>query len=162
MTGQARHLDRLKKGIPMYDPLEDIHQYGKKLTISQVVKFFEKKELPITRAMIQNYIRLGLLPPPTDKRFYTHKHLAALVLINYLKAVFEMADIKAALSPMMDAEGLPLAEYALIIQQLAVLSEAWNRDMSPRFFEEGKTEALSRLLIMTHAVDLRAWVLALQ
>ena len=136
----------------MYDPLADIRQYGRTMTISQVVRFFEKKELPITRAMVQNYIRGGLLPPPAGKRHYTHKHLAALVLINYLKSVFDMEDIKNALTPLMDGEGLPLETYESLLTRLDELSGVWKRTMSAFFFD---AEALSRVLLMTHTADLK-------
>ena len=95
----------------MIDPLSDIQQYSEALTISQVLKFCEKKDIGITRGMIQNYIRDGLLPSPVNKRFYTHKYLAALVLIDRLKTVFDIPSIKKALTPFMDEEGLPLDVY---------------------------------------------------
>lgn len=140
----------------MYDPLQDIHHYSKTLTISQVIKFCEKKELAVTRAMIQNYIRDGLLPPPVSKRYYTHKHLAALVLIDYLKTVFGIPEIKAALVPLMDAEGLPLETYAMLVHKLDTLSAFWKEEMAPRFFEKSVPQIQSLLLLMTHAADLKA------
>ncbi|MCL1844565.1 MAG: DUF1836 domain-containing protein [Defluviitaleaceae bacterium] len=93
------------------DPLSDIRHYSPTMTISQVLKFCEKKGVQITRAMIQNYIRAGILPPPINKRLYTHKHLAALVTIDRLKAVFEIPHIRAELEPFLDEEGLPLEIY---------------------------------------------------
>jgi DNA-binding transcriptional MerR regulator len=103
----------------MVNPLHDIHNYGKNLTITQVVKFFEKINGTITRPMVQNYIRAGLLPPPVNKRFYTHKHLAALVIIDYLKSVYGIDEIRSALLPHMDGEGLPLDTYNGLIDALS-------------------------------------------
>jgi DNA-binding transcriptional MerR regulator len=119
----------------MHDPLHDIQHYGKNLTITQVIKFFEKININITRPMIQNYIRMNLLPNPVNKRFYTHKHLAALVIIDYLKSVFEINDIKAALLPYMDREGLPLEVYNKLINQPLTNNDA--------------------LLLMIHAADIK-------
>ena len=100
----------------MIDPLSDIRQYSTTMTISQVLKFCQKKELGITRGMVQNYIRDGLLPSPVGKRFYTHKHLAALAMIDRLKAVFDIPTIQRVLVPFMDEEGLPLEIYAELMQ----------------------------------------------
>ncbi|MCL2356213.1 MAG: DUF1836 domain-containing protein [Defluviitaleaceae bacterium] len=105
------------------NPLSDIRHYSPTMTISQLMKFCEKKELKITRAMVQNYIRDGVMPPPANKRFYTHKHLAALVVIDRLKTVFEIPQIKAELEPFLDDEGLPLEIYFELMQNARSLTE---------------------------------------
>lgn len=107
----------------MTDPLADIRQYSPTMTISQVIKFCEKKGLGITRAMVQNYIRAGLLPPPVNKRLYTHKHLALLALVDRLKTVFEIPAIAAALAPYTDDEGLPLEIYSEILTITGALTD---------------------------------------
>ena len=109
----------------MTDPLNDIRQYPENMKISQVMKFFEKKGIGITRAMIQNYVRDGLLPPPVNKRIYTHKHLAALITIDRLKTVFDMPTIHAILMPHIDNEGLPLAAYEQLMQKTEALTSKW-------------------------------------
>ena len=105
----------------MINPLNDIRHYSPKLTISQLIKFFEKKEMGLTRGMVQNYIRDGLLPPPANKRFYTHKHIAALVVICKLKTVFDIPTIQKTLVPLMDDEGLPLEVYSRFFDELPSL-----------------------------------------
>ena len=102
----------------MTNPLSDIRHYSPRLTISQLIKFFEKKEMSLTRGMVQNYIREGLLPPPVEKRFYTHKHIAALVMICKLKTVFDIPTIRKTLVPLMDDEGLPLELYSSFIGKI--------------------------------------------
>lgn len=124
----------------MQDILQDIHQYNHQLTISQVVTFFERKGLKITKSMIQNYVRDGLLPPPINKRRYTHKHLAALALIDSLKTVYEMTHIKSALGPLTDDEGIPLEIYKQCIQKANELPIHKNIDT---------------LVLMAHSVDLK-------
>lgn len=69
------------------------------LTISQVVKFFEKQGRNFTKTMIQNYVRVGVLPPPVDKRYYTKNHLILLTLIDNLKAIYSLEVIKTVLEP---------------------------------------------------------------
>ena len=105
----------------MTNPLSDIKHYSPKLTISQLIKFFEKKGMSLTRGMVQNYIRDGLLPHPVDKRFYTHKHIAALVIICKLKTVFDIPTIQKTLVPLMDNEGLPLEVYLQFFDRIPSL-----------------------------------------
>ncbi len=69
------------------------------LTISQVVKFFEKQGKYFTKTMIQNYVRVKVLPPPVDKRYYTRNHLVLLAIINHLKEIYSLDEIKAVLGP---------------------------------------------------------------
>ena len=137
----------------MVDPLHDIHHYSPTLTISQVLKFCEKKDLPLSRPMVQNYIRDGLLPPPVNKRIYTHKHLAALVMICRLKTVYDMPAIKAALEPHMDAEGLPLETYRWLIGKQKEIRELWLEKVAPNIAAEA--EDSQGLLIMAHVVEIK-------
>jgi DNA-binding transcriptional MerR regulator len=69
------------------------------LTISQVVKFFQRQGKSFTKTMIQNYVRVGVLPPPVDKRYYTKDHLILLTLIDNFKAIYSLDDIKSILTP---------------------------------------------------------------
>ena len=69
------------------------------LTISQVVKFFERQGKEFTKTMIQNYVRVGVLPPPVDKRYYTKNHLVLLTLIDNLKSVYSLEEIRTVLGP---------------------------------------------------------------
>lgn len=69
------------------------------LTISQVVKFFERQGRSFTKTMIQNYVRVGVLPPPIEKRYYTKNHLVLLTLIDNLKTIYSLDEIKTVLTP---------------------------------------------------------------
>ena len=118
--------------MPTHDPLHDIHHYSPTLTIKQLLTFCERKSLPITRAMVQNYIREGLLPSPNG-RFYSHKHLAALVLIHRLKRIYDIPSIKKALQPLMDDEGLSLEKYAELSEAFDAACAQWNAQILPAF-----------------------------
>lgn len=135
----------------MTDPLSDIRHYSPTMTISQVMKFCEKKGIGITRAMVQNYIRAGLLPPPADKRFYTHKHLAALAMIEHLKMFFDIPTIQEALAPYLDEEGLPLEFYTEFIAKTETLTRNWlsQNEKALKSEKDGGT-----LLAMTYAAEL--------
>lgn len=134
--------------------LSDIHQYNQTLTISQVVKFFEKKGIHVTKSMIQNYVRDGLLPPPINKRHYTPKHLTTLALIHYLKNIYEITAIKNALAPFMEEEGISPEIYTQVTQRLEKLSAHWTEQIATQFFNKETPKPLSLLLLMAHSVDL--------
>ena len=131
----------------MTNPISDIRHYSPKLTISQLIKFFEKKEIDLTRGMVQNYIRDGLLPPPADRRFYSHKHIAALVIICKLKTVFDMHTIRLTLAPMMDHEGLSLDLYSQLLDNV--------QSLIAKFTETGELHNY-RLLQMLLIAELKA------
>ena len=135
----------------MTNPLGDIRHYSPKLTISQLIKFFEKKEMNLTRGMVQNYIRDGLLPSPVDKRFYTHKHIAALVAICKLKTVFDIPAIQKTLVPLMDNEGLPLELYSQLFDKIPGL-------LATIVDAEGLQD--NDLLFMLLAAELKARIVA--
>ena len=126
--------------MAMTDILQDIHQYNHQLTISQVVTFFERKGRKVTRSMIQNYVRDGLLPPPVNKRRYTHKHLATLALIDEFKNVYEMLHIKSVLLPLMEEDGVPVEIYRECIQKSQELPVP---------------EGVEALVLMAHSVDIK-------
>jgi len=128
----------------MKNNLQDITQYSPQLSISQVMTLFDRKGIKITRSMIQNYVRDGLLPPPINKRYYSHKHLAALILIDELKTVYEMSSIKTVMSPLMDEEGLPLEQYQKLVSQTEELQ---------------KHTSIDPLLRMIYSVDIKKEVL---
>ena len=137
----------------MHDPLQGIEHISPNLTIASVLKFCERQNIGITRGMVQNYIRDGLLPPPINKRFYTHKHMAALVIIDRLKTVFDMPTIKAALQPYMDSEGLPMDVYASIIQKTAGVVNNWRESAAPVLSAESDGGVL---LSMVFATELKS------
>ena len=92
--------------MPQRDLLRDVMSYNDSMTISQVVKFFERQGVEFTKPMIQHYVRVGLLPPPEDKRRYTRFHLLLLTVIERLKGIFALEDIAAVLSGFAPSDGL--------------------------------------------------------
>jgi len=139
----------------MINPLSDIKQYSPTLKIANVLEFCKRKNLGLTRPMIQNYIRDGLLPPPVNGRQYTHKHLAALVMIDRLKTVFDMPTLKEALLPYMDAEGLPVEVYEQMLERLNTLMQNFMQVAVSTFAEESDG---GTLLSMVFAAEVKASV----
>ncbi len=92
--------------------IEDIPEY--KLYISQIEELFEQKlgsdhELEedkkiLSKTMIQNYIRDGLVMPPEGKS-YNKNHIILLIFIYNLKSILSIKDIKKLLFPIIDFVG---------------------------------------------------------
>ena len=83
--------------IPRWEQLPDIELYS-----DQVVNYLEtrlekfhldKSEKIITKAMINNYVKQGVLKPPIKKK-YDRTHLAYLFVVCLMKQVYSINDIK--------------------------------------------------------------------
>lgn len=82
--------------IPKWDDLPEIDLY-----MDQVIALMEKylsdtstqETKLITPSMINNYVKLGMMPAPVKKK-YSREHLAYLVIICSLKQVMPIANIK--------------------------------------------------------------------
>ncbi len=83
--------------IPRWEELPDIELY-----MDQVITFIDKylsvisshrDKAIITPAMINNYVKLGLIPKPVKKR-YDKTHLAYLFAISILKHIFTIQEVK--------------------------------------------------------------------
>jgi hypothetical protein len=87
MTSKSVHL-------PQWEELPDIELY-----MDQVISLIDRYLMPIgvkpvTAAMINNYVKLKLIPKPVGKR-YSRMHVAYIFAIAILKDVFEISQIQA-------------------------------------------------------------------
>ena len=105
----------MKIHIPRWNELPDIDLY-----LDQVVNYLEryleqynsnKEDKIITKTMINNYVKLGIMPAPNKKK-YSREHIAYLIVICVLKQVYSINDIGKLIS--------------LTIQHFE-LSKAYNR-----------------------------------
>jgi len=83
--------------IPRWEELPEFELY-----LDQIVKYLEehletfytdKSEKLITKTMINNYVKKGVLKPPVKKK-YDKSHLAYLFVICLMKQVYSINDIK--------------------------------------------------------------------
>lgn len=83
--------------IPRWEELPDIELY-----MDQVITFIENNisifsvstnENIITPSMVNNYVKLNLIPKPIKKR-YNKTHLAYLIAISILKHVFTIQEVR--------------------------------------------------------------------
>lgn len=105
----------MKIHIPRWNELPDIDLY-----LDQVVNYLERyleqynsnnEDKIITKTMINNYVKLGIMPAPNKKK-YSREHIAYLIVICVLKQVYSINDIGKLIS--------------LTIQHFE-LSKAYNR-----------------------------------
>jgi len=75
--------------------LTNINSYNSEMSISQVIRFFDTFGMSFTKTMIQNYIRVGVLPVPVRKRYYVKSHLIILAMIYELKEIYSLPEIEA-------------------------------------------------------------------
>ncbi len=98
--------------LPMWDNIPDLDLY-----MDQVIGFLCKSlygekatgngdEKQITPAMINNYVKMGLIEPPVKKK-YNRTHIATLLMICVLKQALSIQEIKALFSFGITAETLP-------------------------------------------------------
>ena len=87
----------LKFHMPRWNELPDIDLY-----LDQVVNYIErclgayaveKEDKVITKTMINNYVKQGVMPAP-EKKKYNRSQIAYLLVICILKQVFSISDIK--------------------------------------------------------------------
>ena len=85
--------------LPLWEELPDIELY-----MDQVITLIERYLAPlvgqtdnkvITSAMINNYVKLNIMPKPNKKR-YERLHMAYLIVITILKQVLLIPEIKMA------------------------------------------------------------------
>ncbi|MFV0557748.1 MAG: DUF1836 domain-containing protein [Enterococcus sp.] len=95
--------------LPRWDELPDLDLY-----MDQVIKLIEQYLTPViqtdkhallTPAMVNNYVKHDLIPPPKKKR-YTKKHVAFLIAITLLKQVLTIPEIKQGILAQSQAIGI--------------------------------------------------------
>ena len=84
--------------LPQWETLPDIGLY-----MDQVITLMERTFAPflpgaeITKSMVNNYVKVGLIKRPLGKR-YDREHLALLIMIGVLKQALSLESIGQVLS----------------------------------------------------------------
>ncbi len=111
----SEQLDDWEKGIadyrlPRWNELPEIAFY-----MDQIITFTEKRLAYIlgdgggkliTPSMINNYVKLKIIPPPVRKR-YSKEHIAFLMIICSLKSVMSIPSIKELIERRLVSDSLP-------------------------------------------------------
>ena len=103
--------------LPAWEELPKIELYMDQVIglVTQYVGFFvydPSEEKLLTPSMVNNYVKMRLLPPPVRKK-YGRKHIALLVMICTFKQSLSMAAVEQMLPP--DDEDAIRADYERFI-----------------------------------------------
>ena len=115
----------LSAAFPEWERIPDLGLY-----MDQVITFMERafsEALPegeITRSMVNNYVKSGLLPRPVGKK-YDREHLALLIMIFLLKQVLSMEDIALLLEAV--CAGGVREGYDRFVQEIGAMEEEMAR-----------------------------------
>ena len=111
------------KRLPLWEEIPDFDLYMDQV-ISLLNNYFSELIVNdrdiITKNMINNYVKMKVVPAPVKKR-YTRVHMAYLIVVCLLKKVFEISAIKTFL-PYGDDEKLKML-YTSFIEYINKASE---------------------------------------
>lgn len=139
--------------LPRWEELPDLELYMDQV-LSLMERYlgsypgFDRKGL--TASMVNNYVKLGVMPPPVKKR-YTRVHLAHLIVICVLKPSLPIDSIKNMITSSTQAEEAEGAGY----DQFCALFEEAVREASEDASRQVKA-AEDRLTIPVYRAALRA------
>lgn len=116
--------DILNFHIPRWEELPNINLY-----MDQVVSFVEesltdlfptkndKEDKFITKTMINNYVKQGILNPPINKK-YNRTHLARLIVICILKQVYSINDIDSLIKLALETSGIEVSynKFCMLVE----------------------------------------------
>lgn len=114
----ARQLSQIH--LPRWEQLPDIDLY-----MDQVVTLIERylgfliknsKDKIITNSMVNNYVKLNLIPAPHKKQ-YNRVHLAYLIAITILKQVVTIKEVKDGILQQSSINGTKNAYNQFCLQQ---------------------------------------------
>lgn len=117
--------DILNFHIPRWEELPNIDLY-----MDQVVSLIEesltnlipskddKDDKVITKTMINNYVKHGILTPPINKK-YNKNHLARLIVICILKQVYSINDIDSLITLALKTSGIEISynKFCMLVEK---------------------------------------------
>lgn len=151
--------------LPRWDELPELDLY-----MDQVVTLVERylnplikpgvgKERILTKAMVNNYVKLQLIPAPIKKQ-YSKKHLAYLFVITVLKQVVTIKEIKQGVDYLVDIVGEKNAyNYFVEEQERAIHTVAnslLNRVEAPVDVPEEKSKLPLKMAVLSFATKIAA------
>lgn len=88
--------------LPRWEDLPEIDLYMDQVIalMRKYLSIFEEEgEKMLTPAMVNNYVKMGAVPPPVKKK-YSKEHLYVLTFIYYFKNLLSISDIQTLLNPL--------------------------------------------------------------
>jgi hypothetical protein len=103
----VKSLDEVR--MPRWEEITEIPLYMDQL-IAVVTKYlepfqvFSDDKIPVTSSMVNNYVKLNLIPKPI-KRHYNKRHIAYLIVITLFKEVISIQYIRRVLIFLANSQG---------------------------------------------------------
>lgn len=111
--------------IPRWEELPNIDLY-----LDQVVTILEnylrnlvslkdkKDDKVVTKTMINNYVKHGILKPPVNKK-YNKENIARLIVICILKQVYSINDINSLIKLALETSGIEISynKFCIVIEK---------------------------------------------
>ena len=146
--------------LPTWDMLPDIELYMDQV-ISVVTKYLEAPNStiiftrPVTSSMINNYVKLGIIPPPVKKK-YSKIHLAYLLIVCTLKQTLDMTTIQQIIPVDLDIDSVKKTYDSFVKNQYTAFNYVFSQTRKvadPIFTLEGNNQDRMNDLIMQVSVS---------
>lgn len=142
--------------LPAWEELPDLALYMDQV-LSLTARYLPGGEdKALTAAMVNNYVKQKVLPPPVSKR-YGRSHLAALLMLCNLKSVMPLADIQRLFQSVGGEDGIQ-ALYGEFCQVYSQANQLVARQLTA-LTQEGRSRFLFAALGARAAQDLAAALL---
>lgn len=151
----------MKVKLPRWNDLPNFDLY-----LDQVIELlddylavfnFENDEHILTKSMVNNYVKLKLIPKPVKKK-YNRKHLAYLIAITILKRVVTISEIKKGILYQAKISGIRGAYDLFIDEQeyaMQIAASHFTRDeIEPRPIHTEDKSSLVRNVTQSLATQL--------
>ena len=111
--------------IPRWEELPNIDLYMDQLVsliedtlINLIPLKGEKNDKFITKTMINNYVKHGILTSPINKK-YNKAHLARLIVICILKQVYSINDINSLITLALETSGIEISynKFCMLVEK---------------------------------------------
>ena len=149
------------RNVPDLGILDILKGYNDKMTISQAVIFFERQGYSITKTMIQNYIRVYVLPPPVNKRWYTKNHILMILLIDCLKTIYSLDEIRGLFAPVVEdafSNDNPDNNMAVIYKSFCDYYENKFKSISAQIKTDREGPYINNLFVAAESVACRNYI----
>ncbi|MBQ7751701.1 MAG: DUF1836 domain-containing protein [Clostridia bacterium] len=138
MTDEASH-----PSLPMWNELPDLELYMDQV-ISIISKYFKTsaEEKNLTPSMVNNYVKLGIIPAPIRKK-YSREHLAYLLMVCTLKQTLDMATIQKIVPVGLDSKQIEYIYNSFVKNQSKAYGYVTENVLSvalPIFENEGENQ----------------------
>ena len=146
--------------LPCWDALPDIELYMDQV-VSVVTKYLEVPSTtlvinkPVTSSMINNYVKLGIIPAPNKKK-YSKVHLAYLLIVCTLKQTLDMSTIQQIIPVDLDEESARKTYDSFVKNQSKAFNYVFSQTRAvadPIFTLEGDNQDRMNDLIMQVSVS---------